>query len=82
MQELEFLVATLLRFKALSTLSTLKPNAEYILKTFRKKFRFEETLGKVLKQHSQQDRQMTKWLYKHKTIFEYIGTGIQFDYKK
>ena len=48
-------------------LLTLKANAQYVLKILRKKFRFEETLDKDLKQHRQQDHKIAIRLYKHKT---------------
>ena len=40
------------------------------LKKFRKKLRFEETLGKVPKKQIQQHRKTTKRLYKHKTKYQ------------
>ena len=39
----------------ISKLLTFKTDAQFLLKTFRKKFRSEENLNKVLKQHRQQD---------------------------
>ena len=44
---------SLFRYGYISKL-TFKADAQHLLKTFRKKSRFEETLGEVLKQHIQQ----------------------------
>ena len=45
---------SLLQYGYISKVLTFKADAQYILKTLRKKFRFEETLDEVLKQHRQQ----------------------------
>ena len=50
-----------------SSLLPLKAKAQYFLETFRKEFRFEETLKNVLKQHRQQDQKIAIHLYKRKT---------------
>ena len=51
---------SLLQHGYISKLLTFKADVECLLKTFRKKFRFEETLDKVLKQHRQQYRKIAK----------------------
>ena len=51
---------SLLQYGYISKLLTFKANAQYILKTSRKKFRFEEILDEVLRQHRQQYRKTAK----------------------
>ena len=51
----------------ISKLLTLKADSQYLLKTFRKNFRFEETLNKALKQYRQQNHEIAIPLYNHKT---------------
>ena len=57
---------SLLQYGYISKLFTLKADAQYLLKTFRKKLRFEETLDEVPKQHRQQYRKITNF-------FSFIG---------
>ena len=45
---------SLLQYSYISKLFTFKAVAEYLLKMFRKEFRFDETLDEVIKQHRQQ----------------------------
>ena len=49
-----------MQFGYILKLLTFKADAQYLLKTFRKKFRFEETLDEVLKQHRQQYHKIGK----------------------
>ena len=53
---------SLLQYGYISKL-TFKADTQYLLKPFRKKFRFEETLDEVLKQHRQQHREIAKIFY-------------------
>ena len=59
----------LLQHNHISKLLTLKSDAQYLLKTFRRKFRFEETLNKVSKQHRQQERKIASQLVRSKVKY-------------
>ena len=53
-------MSSLLQYAYTSKLFTLRADAQYLLKTFRKKIRFAETLNEVLKQHRKQYHKIAK----------------------
>ena len=59
-------------------LLALKGNPQYLLKTFREKFRLGKTLNKVLKQQRQQDRKIEMSLYNKKQNSFHINSVFLF----